>query len=147
MKRILLGVDDPVEARELVEWSARLATELHAGVTVVHAVHRSEMWFVAGVQLDCVRYMRAARDRVDTDVVAPLRNLGVPADLRVEPGDPAHRLAEIAHKTGAEMIVIGAGHSALHDLIAGGVEHRLARLVDIPLVVVPTRDATARAER
>ncbi len=142
MNRIIVGIDDPDDAQDLVEWTAQFAGEVHCRVTVLHAVHRSEVWLVAGAQLDGNTYLRAARHRTELDVVAPLRERGVRVDLRVEIGDPAQSLASLARRTRADMIVIGATpHGAFRELFAGNVEHRLERLTGIPLVVVPTSHA------
>ena len=138
MRRIVVGVDDPSESNELIDWAARLAAEFHAAITIVHAVHRSEGWVLASAQLDYVRYIRSARRRMYDDVVTPLRARGLAVDLRVELGDPAHRIAATARQTGAEVIVLGTTpHGPFRELVAGGVEHRLERLVEIPVVVVP----------
>ncbi len=140
MQHIVVGIDDPLGARELVEWTARFAIEFGADVTVVHAVHRSEAWLVAGVQLDATKYVRVVRSRVNREVVVPLRERGLHVDLRVDLGDPAHRLADSARRTHADLIVIGATpHRPWRELVAGDVEHRLDRLVEVPVVVVPLR--------
>jgi nucleotide-binding universal stress UspA family protein len=144
MNRIVVGVDDPDQSRDLVHWAARLATELHCPITVVHAVHRSEAWMLASVQLDYVKYIRSARRRLMNDVVTSLRACGLRVDLRVELGDPAHRIAAIARQTGADLILLGSTpHGLLRELVGGGVEHRLERLTQIPVVVVPNHHATA----
>jgi nucleotide-binding universal stress UspA family protein len=96
------------------------------------------MWVVAGMQLDCTQYVRDFRSRLIHDVVGPLKVRGIDTTLDVAVGDPARVLAEVARRSGAGLILIGAtAHAPMREMLAGNVGHQLERIVHVPLVVVP----------
>lgn len=138
MTRIVLGLDDDPFAADLVRWVARQPAEPATAVTVVHVVHRSEVWALASVMIDSSRYLHSVRRRFERCAIEPLHERGVHASLTMRLGDPAHELASVARAIGADEIVVGAGaHVRRHHLIGGDVPHRLEHLVAIPVTVVP----------
>jgi nucleotide-binding universal stress UspA family protein len=139
MKRLVLGVDPATDTTPLIEWTARLATELAASVTAVHVLSRAVLWTISGFQGDFNAYIRNVRDRLDHGEMARLWELGVAADLEVRRGDPAHELVETARRVDADMIIIGGTHHhALHDAVVGDVRYRVERHSPVPVVVVPS---------
>jgi nucleotide-binding universal stress UspA family protein len=144
MKRIVVGIKDPANAAELITWTAYLASSLDARPIIVHAVHRSEMWVVAGMQLDCTQYVRDFRRRLMHDVVGPLLERDVDATARIAVGEPARALAETARRENAGVILIGSSARApMHEMLSGSVGHRLEHLIRVPLVVVPASSSIA----
>jgi nucleotide-binding universal stress UspA family protein len=144
MKHIIVGIKDPTTASELIAWTTYLAHALDARPIVVHAVQRSELWVVAGMQLDSTRYVRDVRRRIMHDIVRPLIAGGVDPTVCVTAGDPAHVLAAEAQRSAAGIILIGTtARAPVRDLIAGNVGHRLEHITHVPLVVVPATSAIA----
>jgi nucleotide-binding universal stress UspA family protein len=113
----------------------------HAGsatVTLVHVVERVEGSGAVGlpIRADEAEFQAKLRGLVDQ-----LEGDGIPASLEIR-GDvgarPAHEVADIAHKTGAELIVVGSrGHSAIRGLLVGSVTNRLLHIAPCPVLVVP----------
>jgi nucleotide-binding universal stress UspA family protein len=73
--------------------------------------------------------------------VAELREEGIDAELQIataSTGGPAHVIAEVAHKAGADLIVAGArGHGRIAGLLLGSVTHRLLHIAHCPVLTVP----------
>ena len=80
--------------------------------------------------------------------VAELREEGIDAELQIataSTGGPAHVIAEVAEKAGADLIVAGArGHGRIAGLLLGSVTHRLLHIARCPVLTVPAgRDEPA----
>jgi nucleotide-binding universal stress UspA family protein len=55
-------------------------------------------------------------------------------------GGPAPKIAEIAEKSGADVIVVGShGHSRLAGVVVGSVAHKLLHVAPCPVLVVPSK--------
>ncbi|HEX4491158.1 MAG TPA: universal stress protein [Acidimicrobiia bacterium] len=134
---LVLGADDDDRVGALVDRTAQLALERHASVLVLHAVHRSEVWALASLMIDSRPYLQARRRRLERRVAAPLCSRGIDARAVVQLGEPAHQLAHIAARYGADLIVIGGEtHERKHHLVGGGVARRLEHLTAVPVEVV-----------
>jgi nucleotide-binding universal stress UspA family protein len=83
------------------------------------------------------------------ETVEKLSNEGLDTSLRIvnQVGpQPAHEIADVAPKAGADLIVVGSrGHGAIAGLL-GSVVVRLLHVAPCPVVVVPTVAAPARSE-
>jgi len=135
---IVVGVDATLHDRPIVEWISNYAAKHHNHVIAAHVVARTTLWLIAGAQADSTRYLETIRDQLERHVIAPLRANGISAELRLALGDPAQQLADIAVRSHAELLVLGGPeHSALHDVVLGGIIRRLEHRSDIPVVVVP----------
>jgi nucleotide-binding universal stress UspA family protein len=138
MKRILVGLDGTVDDTRTLAWAADHAQETHASLTVVHVVPRSSLWTIAAAQVDSTSYLADLREHFEHDVLDPYRCRGLLVNFRLEFGDPSDALAGLAQRVQAELIVIGgADHTVLHDILFGRFERRLERRTEVPLVVVP----------
>ncbi len=148
MKRIVLGLDINPRSDALVEWIERFAADTGVHVIVVHAAPRTLLWVLSSLQADFTRYLNTVRTELEHDVIERLRNKGISSELIVTRGDPAHALARTATRTDADMIVIGgADHGALHDVVFGGTARHLQHLTDVPVVVVPLKATSAHGAR
>lgn len=62
----------------------------------------------------------------------------VDAELRVEPGDPAQALGDVAAEVGAHLLVVGAhAGGALSRILLGSTAERCLRDSPVPVLVVP----------
>jgi nucleotide-binding universal stress UspA family protein len=144
MKRIVVGLDLTPTSDVVVEWVERFAADTGVQVIVVHAAPRTLLWVLSSVQADFTIYLNNVRAQLEHDVIDRLRNKGISAELLVPRGDAAHELAKVAARVDADMIVIGgAHHIALHDVVFGGTARHLERLTRLPVVVVPLKTASA----
>ena len=137
MKGIVIGIRDDAACPAVVDWAGRFARDADAPITLVHAVPRRSLWFIAGMQVDSSTYLEDQRYHYTRTVLEPLRRRGVQAELEIDIGDAAETLLEHAHKTHSELIAIGGPrHGRLHDALTGrglrqycqqaGAHHRCA---------------------
>jgi nucleotide-binding universal stress UspA family protein len=72
---------------------------------------------------------------------AELQSAGVAGELHrftANVGGPAHEIAEVAEKLGADVIVVGTrGHGSFGGFLAGSVTQRLLHLAHCPVLAVP----------
>ena len=68
---------------------------------------------------------------------ALLREAGVPYELEVASGDPAHTLIDILENFGCDMVVMGArGLGTLRSALLGSVSHEVLHAAQVPVLVV-----------
>jgi nucleotide-binding universal stress UspA family protein len=85
--------------------------------------------------------------------VQELRDAGVDASFQLISGSApgaAHMIAEVARRTGADVIVVGTrGHGPVVGLLLGSVSQRLLHVAPCPVLAVPTgkQAAAQRPER
>ena len=61
----------------------------------------------------------------------------MPSMAHVERGDPAARIADLAERTSADLVVVGSrGHGTLAGAVLGSVSHSLLRHSSVPVTVV-----------
>ena len=70
-------------------------------------------------------------------VQALLREAGVPYEIEVASGDPAHTLIDILENFGCDMVVMGArGQGTLRSALLGSVSQSLAHSSPVPVTIV-----------
>jgi nucleotide-binding universal stress UspA family protein len=145
MKSIVVGLDGTPKDGDVAEWVAPLADDLGAHIIAVHIVPRATLWMIAGAQVDSAKYLDELRDHLEATTLVPLRRADPFLAFHVDIGDPAHELAVIARRCEADLVAIGAStHTALHDVVFGGMERRLVHATEIPVVTVPHRTPSLR---
>jgi nucleotide-binding universal stress UspA family protein len=145
MKRIVVGLDGTPKDESVAQWVAHLADDLCAHVIAVHVVARATLWMIAGAQVDSSKYLEELRDHFEATALTPLRRADPFLAFHLDIGDPAHELAVIARRCDADLVAIGASsHSALHDVVFGGMERRLVHTIEIPVVAIPRRARSLR---
>jgi nucleotide-binding universal stress UspA family protein len=99
MTTILVGTDTSAAAELAVEGAARLARDGGAELLILYVRPEGELRSVVDPDRapDPVRYLARVRERFP----------GVSARTRVETGDPADRICQVAAEVRAETIVIG----------------------------------------
>ena len=76
-----------------------------------------------------------------------VRGKGLEVSARVTQGDPAEEILSDTAGLGADLVVVGShGHSALYDVVVGGVAEALLRRSICPVLIVPAHRAKARRE-
>ena len=133
---IVLALDGSEGSRRATPLAVELARRDNARLVIAHVAEK-----VAG---------KGGGDRyVDEDEIKQgirkqgdeLKEQGIDASVEmanVVIGGPAHAIAEIANRAGADLIVVGTrGHSAVTGLLLGGVTQRLLHIADRPVLAVP----------
>ena len=134
----------PVDGSELSLGAVRFALDLAAPGLQVEAV-------LANVQEASNLYeLLVAHDPEVLDKVAAeagvhtleaaralLDARGLPYEMEVARGDPAHTLVAIAERFGCDMIALGArGNSALRSAMLGSVSNEVLHASPVPVVIV-----------
>lgn len=143
-KKVVCGLDGSPEGTELARISARLADALGCGLHLVHVLGASRPASApAGALSRRMPPDAGPSERIETesDATAMLDGLsdavGAPSATRhvIPYGDPARRLAVIARRSEAVMIVVRArGRAPVADARLGSVSSRLA--ADAPCLVL-----------
>jgi nucleotide-binding universal stress UspA family protein len=68
---------------------------------------------------------------------ALVREAGVPFEIEVASGDPAHTLIDILENFGCDMVVMGArGQGRLRSALLGSVSHEVLHAAPVPVLIV-----------
>jgi nucleotide-binding universal stress UspA family protein len=68
---------------------------------------------------------------------ALVREAGVPYEIEVASGDPAHTLIDILENFGCDMVVMGArGQGTLRSALLGSVSHEVLHAAQVPVTIV-----------
>ena len=127
------GIDDSDHAVTVARVADRLASQLGLGLTLVHVAHHERTYLVGDRRLAILEHGTALLRRV-----ADQADLRERASLRLELGDTATELLDVANQLGARAVVVGSrgrGQVALRP--AGGASQRLTTRATCPVVVVP----------
>ena len=75
---------------------------------------------------------------------ALLKQAGIPYEMEVAKGDPAHTLIDILERFDCEMVIMGArGLGILRSALLGSVTHELLHAAGVPVMIVkPDEDAS-----
>jgi nucleotide-binding universal stress UspA family protein len=135
---ILCGVDDSPGAREGARVAARLSDGLDLPLQLVHVARVTAPGHLTAYS------RRSSEDEQLREGARLLRDvageLEIQAEHRLEVGEPADRLAQIAEDERAPMLVVGSrGHGGLKAAVLGSVSRGLAARASCPLIVVPPR--------
>ncbi len=136
---LLLASDLGARCDRALERAARLALGWHAGLVVLNVAGAPAspdlaLAWSSGAEPDVLE--RHAREQLRADVEA----LGVDARLVVARGEPAPAIVEHARRLGAGLVVAAmARDEPFGRFLVGSTVERLARTLDVPLLVVRAR--------
>jgi nucleotide-binding universal stress UspA family protein len=145
---IVCGVDDSRAARQAASAAALLADALGHDLVLAHAVDRPVAigYPPHGHILD--RYAEPGPSSEEPHAGAGKRILEVLVEelhldpltaQRVEMGEPAHVLVDVAEARGAELIVVGTrGRGKMASAVLGSVSSAVVSLSSCPVLVVPS---------
>ena len=142
---IIAAVDFSEDSEHALLWAARQARLESAPLLVLHVVHdpAASPGFYHQPDEDWLRPMADAAEKMmetfltrvkaeNPDLVALAS-----ADTRFVTGLPAGRIAEVAEKLSARMIVLGSsGRTGLDVVLLGSVAERVAEISPVPVVIV-----------
>ena len=144
---ILCGVDGSDESLRAARVAIDLGRRLDVPVQLVHVAERPRL---SGSPLSAGDYGARLVARHAAAMRVLLRAANFPhaaLDLRVELGGAAERLADLATREGAQLIVSGSsGRGARSGALLGSVSSCLARQASQPLVLVRADGSAAAAD-
>ncbi len=153
-KHVLVPLDGSVLAQSALDYVTRLVDE-HCEITVMTSVQKpdiplygvSPMLAVDPEYLDLDVIRKNARSYLD-GVAAMLTEQGFHATTRVEIGEPAHAIVQVANAIDVDVIVMSThGRSGINRLLFGSVTARVLSMAPRPVLVVPSDALQKRFER
>ncbi len=144
---IVCGVDGSPDSDAALAVAARMADRLGAKLVLAHVaapvpMETAHAGRFGGMSMagPVVAYEQtAAQEENGVRLLEQAaREADVAAELRVEAGLPAERLADIADDEGAELIVVGSrGRGAFKAAFLGSVSSSLVGIARCPVLIVP----------
>jgi len=126
--KLLVPVDGSKSSGKALKYAAALTKEFDADLTLLH-VQESHLF---GLRPELTR---AIGKGVLADAADELK--GMKFEKRLESGDPANKITEIAEKEDYDIIVMGSkGHSALGRFFLGSVINHVLHYTHHPVLVV-----------
>jgi len=131
---LVVGYDGTGGARAALAEAVRLASELSADIVAVFVYSAGA---AGGETSDLLAVLRERGDATIREALDVAARAGVQASGELVNDRPAEALAGVAADTGARMIVVGSyGEAPLKAAVLGSTPTRLARLTDVPVLVV-----------
>jgi nucleotide-binding universal stress UspA family protein len=136
---IIWATDGSEHADRALELATQIARANSATLHVAHIVEKQVSTRMAGQDL------YYGEDQIDSKIsgqVAELqRDGGFQTTVNTIPSTVRKRIAELAHDSNADLIVVGTrGRSALVGAVGGSVTQRLLHLAHCPVLAVPPTD-------
>jgi nucleotide-binding universal stress UspA family protein len=144
---IVCGLDGSTAAINALRAAAELARGLGGHLVALHVRPATPTQLapsIGGPHQPFVEPLDAARAAVAL-VERPVADLdpGVPTTMRIESGNPAAHLAQVAAETGHGIVVVGSHrHGLLRSAVLGSVSWRLAATAPVPVMIVPPTAAS-----
>lgn len=137
MRTILVAVDFSPVTEDVIRAAAEELGESGGLLHFFHVSGRSE----------ALSEFEWERDQLEV-LAAPLKLGGAKAVARVTHGDPADEILAEIDRLKADLVVAGShGHSALYDVVLGGVAEALLRRSPCPVLIVPASRPAAKQGR
>ena len=149
-KTIMWATDGTENADRALPYAKAVAQEQGATLLIAHVVEKYASHKASELAVHADEEQVEAKLK---QLAAQLSDEGLTADLKIVSHvgpQPAHEIADIARKAGADLIVVGCrGHAAITGLMIGSVTQRLLHVSPCPVLVAPPTDvpATQRAKR
>jgi nucleotide-binding universal stress UspA family protein len=140
-RRILLATDLSARSDRALDRATMLASQRGAELLVVHVLEPTEDMLAARAKRFSplpahARLIEIARDELASD----LRDAGDAVSIRIEEGDPADVILQVAKEQECDVIVTGvARNETLGRFTLGRTVDRLLRVSDVPLLIVTDR--------
>jgi nucleotide-binding universal stress UspA family protein len=148
IERILLPTDFSDASRHACEQAVALARWYGSTVVALHVhsplLQSASMLGTPPYGLGVPAYDEAAElrrlEEQTRSFVEPASRAGVPVDVLVDVGHPAHQILERAGALPADLIVIGThGHGGFQHLVLGSVAEKVLRRAPCPVLTVPPK--------
>lgn len=137
-KRILFAHNATPAAERALIYLEHLAKVEGAEVIVLHVYEAPNRYVATQGYQHLVEMLESVAREVVDDTVEYLAHEGVEAVGRVESGEPASMILEIAREEGVSLIVLGTrGPSKVSDILLGDVSTEVLRGASCPVFLVP----------
>ncbi len=140
IRSILLPIDISDASSRVAGYAAALAERFNARLTALYVVEESEglLGFTVASR-DTDESVRELEDAAMKELAEHAhRYLPAGTEVRVEAGDPTHKILEAAEQVGADLIVMGNhNRKGLERLLVGSTAEHVIRESKVPVVSVP----------
>jgi nucleotide-binding universal stress UspA family protein len=137
-KRILFAHNATPAAERALIYLEHLAQVEDAEVVVLHVYESPSRYAATQGYHHLVESMESVAREVVDDTVEYLQNVEIEASGRVETGDPAPVILDVAREEGVSLIVLGTrGPSKVSDILLGDVSTEVLRGASCPVFLVP----------
>ena len=139
-KKILCPIGREENSRAAFETAARLARESHGTLYLVHVVPLPPSIVSESVMLDDRGRAHIALERLAAQLPTTLSRV-----IMVRFGNPAREITSLAHRIGADLIVVGThGRSMMARLFQGNIAEKVIDNAPCPVLALPP-DAVVEA--
>lgn len=138
--RILVAIEHSDADRTILEHVGQLARVCDARLLLVHV---ADGWAARNIeQLDLRESEEITDDREYlARLVSQLREDGLPTDSRLAFGDPATELVRVAREEHVDLVAMAThGHRYLADLVHGATADRVRHALEIPVLMLRSRE-------
>jgi len=156
MKKILIALDYDPTAQVIAEKGMTIAKAMGAEVTLLHVMadpvyyadanYSPIMGFTGYMDIDVLQKDVTSAIKKESLVFLERTRQHLADDtikILVTEGDFADSILDIAKETGAGIIVLGShSRSWLNDILVGSVTEKVLRKTEIPVYIVPTKEAS-----
>ncbi len=135
-KKIVWATDGSDSADRALELARSLASQHGSELIVVHSVERIAARGAYAQDAEEDEHQNKVRRQAEE-----LAQSGVPTKVQLieSLSGAAHRIAEVAEKEGADLIIVGTrGHNPFTGLLVGSVTQRILHVAPCPVLVVPS---------
>jgi nucleotide-binding universal stress UspA family protein len=137
-KRILCATDGSVHGERAVREGARMAQANDGELHVAHVIERIRGGRLRGHNVFANEPEIDNRIRRQVDELILHQLIDVKVHMISRGGHPARRLAELAERIDADLIVVGSrGHAPLAEVVLGSVTQQLLHEAKRPVLAVP----------
>ncbi|RLI86040.1 MAG: hypothetical protein DRO98_05985 [Archaeoglobales archaeon] len=143
--RVLVGTDGSELAKKAVEYAAGLAMQNKGEVLLLHVIGVEpkippSIWTTSEVERRDREYLeklRVAGESLLKEESNRIALTGVKVSTRIEFGDPAEKILEVAERENVDMIVLGVrGTSKWKRLLLGSVSEKVIENARVPVLIV-----------
>ncbi|MBV7245590.1 MULTISPECIES: universal stress protein [unclassified Streptomyces] len=139
---VVLGYDESPGAARALRIAIELAAAYGEGLVLVYGAAAPGLRDGAEYRSHYDAIRQAGRTGLEHALTAA-EEAGVPATVEVLDESPAQALLDAAERHGARVIVVGTwGESPMRGALLGSTPHKLLHMSRIPVLCVPTEDAT-----
>ena len=127
--RALLAVDGSLGSEAGIDAFCRKLRARSASVRVVHVLERTPaLWDAGRDPSSFIEHLNGKAAEVLEWAREALERRGLEAEGEWRRGDPAAQILAVARENESDVIVVGSrGHSAIREMVLGGVTHRVLR--------------------
>jgi nucleotide-binding universal stress UspA family protein len=142
--KILLPFDGSASALDAVRFAIRMAADgLNTSVVLANVQEPASLYELMVAHDPQVIKQASAAAGANTLLAAQalLNAVGLPYEIEVASGDPAHTLVDILENYGCDLVVMGAsGTSALRSALLGSVSNEMLHAAGVPVMIVKGTD-------